>query len=401
MAARFVILGFIVFCFSLINCAKHNDVLQGQVSSAGWVSSGGEFFQYGKNPWFLRNINEVSYCVRVDNLGFSSDVTKVRDAIVEAFKYWREQLKVDKNEAGMATVATQSFVEVEDCANADLQFLMGYRALNTEQIRFLVDPRKYIGVTVRTEYDQVKLKGRGFVFISSDTGSEAYHNSGQLIQKAWSYPKLLRYALMHELGHVFGLTHSGSGLMSEIFLDQLLYKRLFAFYLKQPMLSYVAPPTSFEACSGLGVFNSKFFRLKKPAECLHFAKTESVTPAWKVFLREKKDSSLQEIGLLQTTWATARDQSAKPAFIVHLPPEQKVFDATETLLNNYMMGPVIRDHSYKGFFRTLESAAVYEVYVDLKVDSVSVIGNLEDGLFPVFVYSVPTLSNMTMPTAVQ
>ncbi len=368
------------------------------VSQSGWVSSGGELFGFNKNPWFLRNTSEVKYCIKVDSGTFTATAEVVRESLKGALEYWKKQLAAPKLEIGVTEIATQNFTEVSDCQNTDLQFLFGYNSLNLEQRNFLADSQKYIGVTVRTEYDRSNLLGRGFIFIASDSGPNSYQNNGQLIQKAWAYPKLLQYALMHELGHVFGIPHSGSGLMSEIFLDQLLYRRLFEFYLNNPYLSTVVPPDSFETCSDSGTFNQKFFKLQKPTACLRFERQAGANVVWKVLAKEKAQSPHEEIGSLHTTWATDRISASKPAVIVQLPPEQKVFAATEVLLNNYLIGPIITDVSYKGFFRTLESAKPYDAYIDLKVDSVSIIGNLEDGLFPVFVYVVPTLTNLILPT---
>lgn len=368
---------------------------------AGWVSSGGELFQYDKNPWFVRNTNQVRYCVLVDSQSISTSNEVIRQSIVDAINYWKKQLEIEKLINGMAAIATQEFVESASCENTDLQFQFGYGTLSKEQEKFLQDPRKYIGVSVRTEYDQINLRGKGFVYISSDFGPNAYHNSGQLIIKAWQYPKLLQYALMHELGHVFGVPHSGSGLMSEIFLDQLLYKRLYEFYLKTPFLSFIKPPERFETCSGSGSFNQKFFKLTKPHECLLFEQNSGSKVSWKISAREKLADEAKEIGSLHVSWATTKISASKPAVIVQLPPEQKVFDVNERLLNNYMIGPTVTDLGYKGFFRTVDSARTYDAYIDLKVDSVAVVGNLDDGLFPVFIYVVPTLTNLSLPTEVK
>ena len=135
--------------------------------------------------------------------------------------YWVHEFAKVSPQTGVAKtfkLGTQTFSLV-GCqeADVDLKILVGHGTLDNEQIGWLKKPEKYIGVTVRTDYDPIELRGQGFIYIASDLGPNSYTNTGGLVDKAWESEKLLKYAFLHEFGHVFGIPHRGNGLMSQIF----------------------------------------------------------------------------------------------------------------------------------------------------------------------------------------
>lgn len=79
-------------------------------------------------------------------------------------------------------------------------------------------------MSVRTRYDDVNLRGGGFIYVSADSGPLAYSNEF-LRHGAWHLGKggLLFKVLVHELGHVFGLPHMNESIvMHERFPERVL-----------------------------------------------------------------------------------------------------------------------------------------------------------------------------------
>lgn len=135
-------------------------------------------------------------------------------------------------------LGTQLF-EYETCRpSTDVTFQFGY--LEQAQRQFIGDPTKFVAVTIRTNYDPINLRGKGFVYVSPDSGSDRYLGV-ELVNNAWSLGNggLLYFTLLHEFGHIFGLPHipgyapgqSGrNGLMSETFTENILNKRVYDAY---------------------------------------------------------------------------------------------------------------------------------------------------------------------------
>ena len=273
------------FLFAFVILASASMVL----AKGGWVSSGGEIFKFAKNPWFVRNTTDVDYCVQVDASSFSANEAAARDVISQALQYWKKEFDQPNpvGTPGFAKLATQTFHDVGACtATTPLRFLLGYGTLSKEEVDYLVDPTKYVGISVRTDYDTTQLAGKGFVYISSDFGPHAYDandTQSHHIPRAWEKRQLLLYAVLHELGHVFGIPHMGSGIMSELFLDQLLHQSFFQFYIDHPVQSFLNPPLTFTTCLITGTINTGFFGAPTDTACLSFDGTEtSGTINWKI-----------------------------------------------------------------------------------------------------------------------
>ena len=79
-------------------------------------------------------------------------------------------------------------------------------------------PQQFVGITVRTEYDEGTRKGRGFVYIAPESGPLRFEGT-DTIRYPWSLRDspvwargfgLFHKVLTHELGHVFGVAHRPS-----------------------------------------------------------------------------------------------------------------------------------------------------------------------------------------------
>ncbi|OFZ51725.1 MAG: hypothetical protein A2381_18655 [Bdellovibrionales bacterium RIFOXYB1_FULL_37_110] len=193
----------------------------------GWTSGGGSILKDSNNPWFLFNTKEVRYCILHDPENFSASDELIKTVITQAVEFWKkdfsENVIFDLGQDGYG-VATQNFVFEECSDNTDIRFQFG--VLNPEQKKYLGDPRDYIAITVRTNYDRINLKGKGFIYLSSDNGPLKY-NTKEKIPNPWSQGDggVLHKVIAHELGHVFGINHTDTthtGLMRSDYPQYLI-----------------------------------------------------------------------------------------------------------------------------------------------------------------------------------
>ncbi len=386
------------FLFSLLALVVMSLFTEVTLAQGGWISSGGELFKNGKNPWFVKNTTVVNYCIRIDVSSFSASKQEVQSAIQLGFQYWKNEFSksiATFTTDGVITLATQDFIEkpcpVEigkrDDSKVDLEFLFGYGTLTPRQVAHLVNPKKYIGVTVRTDYDVVNLKAKGFVFISSDLGTESYENAGNLIEKAWMHPKLLQYAVLHELGHVFGIPHTGSGLMSEVFLDQILNKNVYANYEKAPIEAFLRPNEEVEVCDVSAKSLSWFSATDKRCIGLN---APYMFGTWKVFAKKDVNSAKEEIGEIRGITPVLFDHRGKPVSILQITDEQTVFTPKETLFRSFMYGPFTTETGLTGTFTPSSRAASKSVYINMTPTSITVQGvGAQSKVEPVFIFNSP------------
>lgn len=406
-----VLFTFAVFiCLSFTNCglSSGQSVANGKLSSGdpitnGWVSSGGESLIYARNPWFVKNTRSVDYCLQMDEASFSIPKSEVPKLIAEAFQYWKEEFTLNTSgnpRPGLTQIATQTFNYLEKCEDkTPLIFKFGLKNLHPDEIAYLNDPKKYIGVTIRKDYSLNALQGTGIIYITADKGADAYTNNGQLISEAWKSPPLLRYTLIHELGHVFGIPHIGSGIMSEVFMTVLLNKVMAKDFEKISQLSFLNPQKNFEVCRDQGFFHPDFFRLSKATLCLKFQGMNGSVGQWTVFSKQDQTSSYEEIGSVQIT---ALDQSAygmKPAVIVQLPDEQTVFSALETIIGPFILGATLSETSYTGTFQLKNTIRGIPLQMSLSAEKISFVGTpgTNNQQMTVLTYSPPSFMKAMLP----
>lgn len=197
-------------------------------ASGGWVGGGGELLRDKNNPWFLSNIKNVYYCILIDQKTFGIDNDRAEAIVEKAIHFWQSEFKHEVSSGTKAEtqngIASQDFHKLQNCSSqSDITFQLGL--LNKKQKKFLGNPPNFAAISVRTYYDSVNLKGRGFIYVSPPKGPLAL-NSKEIPHDIWSISnsKFLYLTLVHELGHVFGLPHGGSygSLMSEGFVESML-----------------------------------------------------------------------------------------------------------------------------------------------------------------------------------
>jgi hypothetical protein len=372
------------------------------LAHAGWVSSGGESLLFEKNPWFVKNTSTVNYCIQMDAPSFSITQPAVEKLIQEAFDFWKKEFSANgsgrANQPGYAQIATQNFILKSECDSVPLIFKFGLKNLDSEERHHLVDPKKFIGVTIRKEYSLETLQASGIIYITADKGADAYTNNGMLISEAWKHPALLRYALIHELGHMFGLPHEGSGIMSEVFMSVLLNSRLVNEFENLAQMNVLNPQNYFEVCrdSG-GMFNPDFFGAAKSARCLKFEAIKNANLQWAVSVKETEQGEYKTLGTVQADSLDQSPYALKPAVIVQLPDEQKVFSATETILGPFLVGAVFSDTSYNGTFHPLNSVRALPIQMTLSAEKISFVGLVNNQNGTVLNYSPVSFMKAIFP----
>lgn len=189
--------------------------------AGGWTSGGGELIRDAHNPWFLSNTKEVKYCIKINEKDFGQNKSFVRLNIFKALDFWKMQLNeltyVGNSSGFKFTLGTQNFYEVNCDQNPDITFQ--FAELTKEQEEKLGDLSKTIAVSVRTDYDLVNLKGKGFVYFNKDA---------QFAELPWTRTEGSRVLpiLIHELGHIFGIQHTNDiHMMTETYPEELIDSR--------------------------------------------------------------------------------------------------------------------------------------------------------------------------------
>ncbi len=194
---------------------------------AGWTSGGGEILKDAQNPWFMPyNTPVVKYCIEIDEKNFGATREQAKKAIDTALGFWKKQFQ--SVASAIVTpeykfiLAQHQFNEVTCSDATDIKFQFG--TLDGAQFAYFKDPTKMVASAVRTDYDTKQLRGRGFVYVSPDSGPLKIQST-EVTANPWSKKDgaLLVPVLIHELGHVFGISHNPDiFLMKEDFPETLL-----------------------------------------------------------------------------------------------------------------------------------------------------------------------------------
>jgi hypothetical protein len=205
-------------------------------SFAAWSSGGGELIKDLHNPWFVQNTKQVTYCIARDAEHFKLNTEEgfpIETLVLDAVKYWKDEFKTAANPSVSGpdgfTVATQDFVHVDCSQDPDISFQFGYLspAQLAEMKKLAVDPKGFVSLAVRTDYDQVNLKGKGFVYLAADSGP-LRPNTDEMLENPWAVGSgsFIYKVLVHELGHVFGVQHQSDYLsvMAPEFPEALVRK---------------------------------------------------------------------------------------------------------------------------------------------------------------------------------
>lgn len=193
-----------------------------------WSSGGGGLLKDSRNPWFLNNVSTVRYCIQIDEKNFGVSAKFANTQIQKSIDYWKKQFSFASlptlTDFGPVKIATQNFIQTKcDDKRLDMKFQFG--VLDDEQFRYLEKPTEFGAISVRTDYAPSTMRAKGFVYVSPTQGNLAFRGVGQK-QDVWKQNDgaLLYLTLVHEMGHVFGLSHMGKmgDIMSESYVEMIL-----------------------------------------------------------------------------------------------------------------------------------------------------------------------------------
>ncbi len=313
----------------------------------GWNSSGGEDFNNHHNPWFVRNTPVVHYCLELDESSFSASKKTIELLLTKAFSYWNDQFQKGGSDKVRQLLGTHKYIRNSRCdGSEEIKFQFGHGTLSSQQLEYFGESNRYIGIAVRTEYDVISLRGKGFVFFASDLGPHKIRTDG-LVEKPWSYDGLLYRSILHEIGHVLGLPHVADGLMSETYLERILNKLTYKLYARvDDLVDFFNTPLESSSCR-LSEEAATFFGVASGLDCLHLKYNSGPTSSYfEAYASSGEKGARMLIGKIEPVdqcippKGTIPDINVKMSMSVRFDEKQKVYSKDEIgIFKTFVLGP--------------------------------------------------------------
>ena len=227
-------------------------------------------------------------------------------------------------------IAKQNFT-IEECSNTtDLRVQFG--VLTQPQQEYFKTPQKFVSSIVRTSYDTVNLKAKGFLYVSPQFGPLRMQSGRDSVEQPWSmnHGNILGFVLAHELGHMFGYTHSMASLiflMAEEF-PEMSVDRWLAPQISQYNIGNIPNVFEFEGVSkiecgknGLNQNMRNYFDLPLNANCVEFSANSNQI---EVFWSTSKEGLENKILAGKVKYSNGRGYKITNQSM-YLPAEQVVF----------------------------------------------------------------------------
>ena len=348
---------------------------------AAWSSGGGEVMTNQQNPWYIQNTTVVKYCIAIDEANFGQTKEIVQQRLLEALSYWKNEFKRADTISHGLRVATQDFIEISCDQSPDVAFQFG--VLDQEQQKYLdVQNRHIVGIAVRTDYDEVNLKARGFVYIAPEFGPLAMRGP-DLLERPWQLNagRLIGLTLSHELGHVFGIQHAQNymSLMSESFPSFLVQKctgEIFAQVVNIPYLFHISMGSEYGHCRryDVGASAADLLTIGKETKCVRVKVGKPETEIW-VARAEGEPWSLAGKAIVH-----ADSDEGRQAGSLVLSDRQRVFENLPAG-THYLPLTFMYRGRYAMTFLSEQSGMKSELLLDYDQDGISVSGVQQGGKF--------------------
>lgn len=198
-----------------------------QTSAAGISSSGtGSVLTTESNPWFIGD-QPVTYCIQSSSQ-VSLDADQIQQTVRAALDDWTTTLKsvalkstMFKLPDGLSKSISTTFEEQRCRSSTQLIFKIGVFDANVETDLAHLPVRTIAFAQMIRFEDSTGSAAQGYVWITPDRGPRKYQDN-TIGTNFWQQDNALRAVVLHELGHVFGFAHVGTGLMSETFPAEVI-----------------------------------------------------------------------------------------------------------------------------------------------------------------------------------
>jgi len=374
-------------------------VLASSENTGGWISSGGESFYDAKNSWFLKG-KSVTYCIDIDSNGITTPKEKAVKAVQNAIGYWQKEFSKKNFFSGTNRYKGFELGDNKFSLNPqlrcnggeDLRILLGSNSLNKKEKSYLKEGvRSYIGVAVRTEYDRKNLQGKGFIFISSDIGPDKHISRKGSINSPWKYPKLLSWSLVHELGHVFGIPHTGTSFMSEIFMDILLSKYHYKDFINYDFEPFLATPAKLNICN-LDIATRVFLKMDVKETCLEvlWESSKNITVNATTLSGDK-----QKIASIKGLKIDIFNTFSKPISYLRLSDKQEIFSPDEVNFRSLVPGPLREILNMNGKIIIEKNFSSHPIYLEVTPEKIVFSSIVNNKIKNVLFYSSPITSTFS------
>ncbi len=357
------------------------------VAMGGWASGGGQILRDSSNPWFLENTTSVDYCIDIDEQNFGLSSTEASKEVAAAIADWVKLFNLSEDDYyaagelepyGQLRVGTQTFNQ-HDCSeniDFDLRFQMG--RLTASQSLTFQNPKDFVGIALRTDYQKENLRGKGFIYLAPVAGPLV--PDIDIHPQAWAiYDSLvLKMVLRHEIGHIFGITHEIDTIMDQQLPEFLVREKLLQQLSRDSQRNLINKRNIFRLLGyngdleveGCGAYNPIFSRDL-------FRKTYRPDDCGKVSLKGQtvnisyRPDGNRPYELVATGSLGKKNYNSTPITSVYLSKEQKVFTKLPPELENIplLFGEDKRERQrFSGGLKILATDEILPLQIDLSND---------------------------------
>lgn len=355
-------------------------------TAGGWTSGGGELLEDAINPWFIQSGPEekiIRYCVEADEANFGVDLRQLSRQVRSAFDFWSEEFLsafVPDNGQGSnlkVYVGRESFFEVPCTGAEQIRFQFG--VLSNEQLTKFrdlgQDPTKMVGIAVRTEYDEARLTGKGFIYLSPARGPLAM-TGRDVMPDPWSArgQSNLASVLLHEIGHMFGVHHSGNhrDLMGAGFPEYVVSPLNQGYHMNKGVFKVPQGIPLYNICyssSGLPEYLRSFFGINPAHNCIS---AKIFGDKLRIFSRTEGEDPFTEAG--DMTFEDDKIWKTESLIRVWLPSIQKVYQNVPDYLGKILVGPQVVHRRATGFYRNKDRTLERHLQVHISPNNIQVDG---------------------------